>query len=175
MTDEAQSPTPESPTTTHFYYSIAEFNILLESGMRTEIIEQREIFPIPHAPEWCLGMISLRGKLIPVINTHRILGCSVETDSHWLLIVESEPLPPAAIRIDRLPAQYQLQAEQLQVNHTDANAFWLPHLITDSEMTVYQANHGELFQLLTLQNQPKYSASLQEPSIMSADSPGNDV
>lgn len=154
MTDEAQSVTSEPSSITQFYYSIGEFDILLEPTVKTEIVEQRNIYPIPHAPEWCRGMISLRGKLIPVVNTHRLLGCSLKNQTHWLLIVETNDLPPVAIRIDKLPMQHQVLPNELQAVTDDSIPFWFKHSISSSNgNTIYQANHTELFQLLALQNQ----------------------
>ena len=76
MTDEMQISEGEQQSTPQFYYTIAGCNILLEPGMKTEIIEKQVIFPIPHSPPWCQGMISLRGKLIPVANLHKLLNSS---------------------------------------------------------------------------------------------------
>lgn len=154
MTDEAKSATPELSGITQFYYSIGEFDILLEPTAKTEVVEQRSIFPIPHAPEWCRGMISLRGKLIPVVNIHRLLGFALRNRSHWLLIIKTGDLPAVAIRIDRLPMQCQVQPSELTPVKNDSIPFWLKHsMMGGNGKTVYQANHTELFQLLILQDQ----------------------
>lgn len=153
MTDEVQLEATESSGITQFSYSIAEFNILLEPTAKTEIVEQREIFPIPHAPEWCRGMISLRGKLLPVIDLHLLLGRKAQGQSHWLLIIESSPLPPVAIRIDHLPTQYLVDPEQLQKITDQTLPFWLESSMDIVDTTVYRANHQQLFELLALQNQ----------------------
>jgi len=153
MTDEIQPVTPESTGTPQFYYSIEDFDILLEPTVRTEIVEQRNIYPIPHAPEWCRGMISLRGKLLPVLNVHRLLGRQSQTQSHWLLVVESDPLPAVVIRIDRLPMQHIVQADDFQSIEDLNLPFWLTSAIDVEGRNIYKADHHKLFELLILQNQ----------------------
>ncbi|PID46189.1 MAG: hypothetical protein CSB47_05635 [Proteobacteria bacterium] len=153
MTDVPQNTSPESSAATQFAYSAAGFNILLEPSIKTEIIEQRSVFPIPHAPEWCRGMISLRGKLIPVIDIHRLLGRTITDQPHWLLIIETTGLPPAAIHIDQLPVQQQIVAEELRPITEDDMPFWIKRVIDIAEQPVYEANHTELFNLLIAHDQ----------------------
>lgn len=44
-----------------------------------EIIKPREITEVPHAPDFLLGIISLRGIIVPVIDTRARLGFSKAT------------------------------------------------------------------------------------------------
>lgn len=152
MTDEVQTPPTESSGFTQFAYTVSEFDILLEPTLKTEIIEQREVYPVPHAPDWCRGMISLRGRLIPVINLHHLLGKHFNQDHRWLLVIDTQQLPPAAIPIDRLPMQQHIQPETLSASPADHLPFWVKQTLDVDGQTVYEADHGELFQHLTHQS-----------------------
>jgi chemotaxis signal transduction protein len=176
MTEGAELATPESLGITQYSYSVAELEILLESTVNTEIVEQRDIFPIPHAPQWCHGMVSLRGKLIPVVNIHRMLGYTLEdTSSHWLLIIEANSLPPVAIRIDKLPVQHKIKPDELQVASVEALPFWITRSTVQNGKRLYEANHTELFQLLTVQNQQAQFKSVNTPDSDTPETSGIDA
>ena len=164
MVDETQTASPETPTLSQFYYSIDEYEILLESTAKTEIVEQRTIYPIPHAPEWCEGMVSLRGKLIPIVNIHLLLGRSLKDKSSWLLIIETGDLPAAAVRIDKLPSQHQIQVDAFQKMTGDIMPFWIKRFVEIEEKPVYEADHTVLFQSLIMQNMQPPSVTTPEPN-----------
>lgn len=168
MVDETQAASPETPTLSQFYYSIDEYEILLEPTAKTEIVEQRTIYPIPHAPEWCQGMVSLRGKLIPIVNIHHLLGRSLKDKSHWLLIIETGDLPAAAVRIDKLPSQHQIQVDAFQTMTGDTMPFWIKRFAEIEEKPVYEADHTVLFQSLIMQNMQSPSVSIPEPNHLAA-------
>lgn len=159
MTADTQaSDVEESTAITLFSYTIDRFNILLERDLKTEIIGQQAIFPIPHAPEWCSGMISLRGKLIPVLNLHRLLADNAPRADKWLLVVESSPLPQIAISIDSLPSQRQIKPDDFTAVDNDSLPRWLIQQCVISGKTFYRANHHELFEQLIHENDTQQSA-----------------
>lgn len=157
MQEALQTTNPETQATQSFYYTVAGHNILLEPEIKTEIIEKQRVFPIPHAPSWCQGMISLRGKLIPVVNLHQTFNSHKQADSHWLLVLEKAPYPLLAISIDQLPMQQQLNDEPREdVNH-EALPKWLLAAISIDEKTLYEANHTELFEQIIQENEQSKS------------------
>jgi purine-binding chemotaxis protein CheW len=46
----------------------------LEIGNVREVIEYREVTPVPRAPEFVAGIISLRGAILPVVNLRKRIG-----------------------------------------------------------------------------------------------------
>lgn len=148
----------ESTAITLFSYTIDRFNILLERDLKTEIIGQQATFPIPHAPGWCSGMISLRGKLIPVLSLHRSLADNAPRADKWLLVVESSPLPQIAISIDSLPSQRQIKPDDFTAVDNDSLPRWLIQQCVISGKTFYRANHHELFEQLIHENDTQQSA-----------------
>ena len=173
MSEAVQIDENEKTGISRFYYSIADHNILLEIGIKTEIIEQQDTFPLPHAPAWCHGMISLRGKLIPVVNMHKVFNLSDESQSSWLLVLEKEPYPQLAIRIDKLPMQQQLQDESGKPLSDKTLPSWISSEISIDDKLLYEANHTEFFEQLILKNETS-SSDLQEPQpTPNQDSSGN--
>lgn len=159
MTNDEQTTSTESPVAIQFSYSVGRFNILLERDIKTEIIEHRDIFPIPHAPGWCRGMISLRGKLMPVLNLHKVLQNTTSKASKWLLIVESLPLPQIAISIDALPAQRQVKPDEFTaISDESVHPDWLLQQCTIDGKTFYRADHHGLFEQLIRENDTQQNA-----------------
>jgi purine-binding chemotaxis protein CheW len=46
----------------------------LEIGNVREVIEYREVTPVPRAPEFVAGIISLRGTILPVVDLRKRIG-----------------------------------------------------------------------------------------------------
>ena len=175
MTDEMQISEGEQQSTPQFYYTIAGCNILLEPGMKTEIIEKQVIFPIPHSPPWCQGMISLRGKLIPVANLHKLLNSSDQRKSNWLLVLEKDPYPQLAIRIDKLPMQQLLDNEPRNAIDLAQYPSWLQASISVDNKVLYEADHTILFKQLIHENESPQSDFQETHSNPNQDSSGNDA
>jgi len=172
---EAQQLESQEAGTSKFYYTIADHNILLESGIKTEIIEKQNAFPIPHSPTWCQGMISLRGKLIPVANLHKMLKQSEQSQSSWLLVLEKSPYPQLAIRIDRLPQQQLISDNDARTELSGTLPKWLTHSLKIDDKALLEADHTLLFEQLIQQNEnPSESPSDKEPP-HNLDSSGKDA
>ena len=172
MDKEVQSNPIESQSISSFYYSVAEYNILLESGIKTEIIEKKEAFPIPHAPKWCDGMISLRGKLIPVVNLHTLLNTSKQNHSHWLLVLEIAPYPQLALRIDQLPKQQSFHDQQSESLASSKLPSWLNGVFHIDGNKLYEADHTVFFEQLIKENE--LTTMKEEQPTPNQDSSGND-
>ncbi|RVU86405.1 hypothetical protein EOL70_02860 [Leucothrix sargassi] len=136
-----------------FYYTVADQNILIESDIKTEIVDSLTIFPMPHAPAWCKGMVSLRGKIIPVLDLAYVLNTKQAERARWLLILEASPLPLIAIKIDKLPARISYKEDSIKPLSDSADTQWLKAEIQTDETRLLQADHHTLFQHLINENQ----------------------
>ena len=56
-----------------------------------EVLEQQQITPVPHAPQFILGIINFRGEILPVINTRQKFNMPFEADNlkHFVIIFET--------------------------------------------------------------------------------------
>lgn len=175
MSEEVLTTDSDPQGVSSFYYQVAGFNILLEPEIKTEIVEKRDIFPIPHAPQWCQGMISLRGKLIPVANLHKLLNNSDAGKSQWLLVLEIAPYPQLAILIDQLPMQQVLNNEPQELIKNETIPGWLESSVSINNKTLYQANHTELFGQLIQQNETSQPDLQDLRATPNQDSSGHDA
>ena len=94
-----------------FYYSVGDLNFLFETDLKVENLSDTTINKIPHAPEWCSGIISVRGVIVPVVNMHILLKDELKKSKHktkqkkrpHLLMVEHGNHEPIILQIDKLP------------------------------------------------------------------------
>lgn len=54
-------------------FRIGPLGFLFPAHCPGEIVTDPEIYPIPHTRNWMLGVITLRGNLIPVFDLHGLL------------------------------------------------------------------------------------------------------
>lgn len=174
MSESATVAESEQQSISKFYYTVTGHNIILEPEIKTEIIEQQDIFPIPHSPDWCKGMISLRGKLIPVINLHKVLNDSEQDKSDWLLIMEKAPHSQIAISIDQLPKQQTFQGQSFEALDPNKFASWLVATTSIDNKILYEADHSILFEQLIQINEASQSDSVGSQS-PNSDTSGNDA
>jgi len=56
-----------------------------------EVLEQQHITPVPHAPQFILGIINFRGEILPVINTRQKFNVPFEAEDlkHFVIVFET--------------------------------------------------------------------------------------
>lgn len=63
-----------------------------EYGLPIEVVQEitrlSEIRPIPKAPDYVKGLISIRGQAIPLINMHQRFGIQALNDPEFAIIIE---------------------------------------------------------------------------------------
>lgn len=96
-------------------FSLGDEDYALDISMIREILKPREITEIPRVPEFLLGIISLRGNIIPIFDLKRRLGLGVATidqDSRIIVCQEGERL--AGLLIDRITQVTSIQDEGIE-------------------------------------------------------------
>lgn len=96
-------------------FSLGGEDYALDISMIREILKPREITEIPRVPEFLLGIISLRGNIIPIFDLKRRLGLGVATidqDSRIIVCQEGDRL--AGLLIDRITQVTSIQEEGIE-------------------------------------------------------------
>jgi purine-binding chemotaxis protein CheW len=62
----------------------------IEIGKLKEIITKRELTDVPRAPEGIMGVLSLRGVMVPVLNLRSRFGLPPTEDGERIIIVKDE-------------------------------------------------------------------------------------
>lgn len=77
-----------------------------------EVAEGHQPVPVPKTPDFLIGMVNIRGEVIPVISLHRRLGLSDQNITNKLLIVEDRGRL-AAIAVDELMGTRKMGKERI--------------------------------------------------------------
>jgi chemotaxis signal transduction protein len=137
----------EKITNNHlFCYEIDSKYIFIESGIKMEVLERSIIYPVPNAPKWYLGVTSLRGDILTVVNMHFLLHATQHNQSKRLLKLEHPDFSPIVLAIDHLP--HQRSTDKLQINpmpNKKQYPDWITSSSTHNEHTFLFADHAILF------------------------------
>jgi len=100
-------------------FRIGELGFLIQLGSGSEVIQMPMIWTLPGAPPWMLGLINLRGNLVPVFELRQVLILGQrdtatkplvlifdQGDKAVGVVIDDYPQPLSAL--DRLPNLPQL-------------------------------------------------------------------
>jgi len=143
------SPKNKAYHQSRFFYTIGLFNFLLEESIKVENLYEFTVNSVPYAPEWCSGVISIRGNIMPVVNMHVFLKTGKSTDSQnkKLIMLEHKNHSPIVFEIDKLP-------ELISINNYIAalipkkSPSWLKKALKNEKNIIYEVNHSELLRQL---------------------------
>lgn len=73
-------------------FNLNDENYAIEIKYIQEIIRMQEITDVPHSETYLLGVINLRGQVIPVIDLKKKfnLGCYADSGSTRIIVVETD-------------------------------------------------------------------------------------
>lgn len=134
----------------NFSYPVGPYRILLESGIRSELLTRSDIHPLPFAPRWCLGLVGVRGDLFPVIDMHYVLSGEVQTERQQLLWLQPDNFAAAVMSCDGLPKQITPPAAADASEQPEHLPGWVQRVWTlDEQHWLLAADHVRLFQLIS--------------------------
>lgn len=85
-------------------FSIGSLNFIYDSRIACELVKGASIYSVPNTPVWMLGLINLRGSLVPVFNLENYFDFKEEeADSHKLLLVLGKGEKAAAFQLKKYP------------------------------------------------------------------------
>ena len=96
-------------------FSLGSEDYALDISMIREILKPREFTEIPRVPDFLLGIISLRGNIIPIFDLKRRLGlgeATIDQDSRIIVCQEGDRL--AGLLIDRITQVTSIQEEGIE-------------------------------------------------------------
>jgi chemotaxis signal transduction protein len=120
-------------------FRIGEIGLLITPGTISELTDMLRICPVPNTAGWMLGLVNIRGNLIPVFEMASLLGIQRDADKKRMLLILGQGDMAAGIPIDGLPAHQTLAStDKLQ------NLPALPDIIRPYISVGYEKN-GELW------------------------------
>ncbi|MCS3902491.1 twitching motility protein PilI [Methylohalomonas lacus] len=93
-------------------FRIGGQHILIDSHTLCEVVQNVEIYRIPNTRPWVLGVINLRGNLVPVFDfLKRLDNTAVHADDQRLLVLDQGERA-VGIYIDGLPQALQIDPDE---------------------------------------------------------------
>lgn len=94
---------------------IGGYEFVIPCAMVRRLMRQPEFFPLPSAPRWCGGMLSLPELTLPALNLGHLLHLTVQDPPPVAVVVEpglSVEFPQFALPVDRLTITTSIQAHE---------------------------------------------------------------
>jgi len=93
-------------------FHVGNLGLLIAQRATSELTDLLSICPLPNAASWLLGLINLRGNLVPVFDLNMLLDLERKTDQKKLmLLILGQGSTAGAILIDDLPVHITLSEE----------------------------------------------------------------
>lgn len=121
-----------------FGIRVGDIGLLIPVGMHSELVEDAKIYPLPTAPRWFLGLINLRGTLVPIFDLKTLFQMeSPDTEQSKLLVFNGgeqavgffiDGLPETlhtTQRIAQFPLLPVVLREHAQVEYVQNGRIWV--------------------------------------------------
>ncbi len=84
-------------------FQVSNLGLLIGQQATSELTDIIEVCPIPFTAAWLLGLINLRGNLVPVFDLHKLLQFEKQSQKKPMLLILGQGEEAGAIVIDDLP------------------------------------------------------------------------
>ncbi|MCW8827569.1 MAG: chemotaxis protein CheW [Gammaproteobacteria bacterium] len=104
---------------------LSSLTLLVPNTLVAEVIDYRPAESAGHMPEWMTGMLSWRGRNVPVISFERLLGDTVESPAQERRYVicntlnNNERIPFIALEVQGIPHLTQVSNTMLDYDTED--------------------------------------------------------
>ncbi|MCP4699996.1 MAG: hypothetical protein GY862_24565 [Gammaproteobacteria bacterium] len=89
-------------------FRVGDMGLLIAAETISELTEIMAVCAIPNTAPWLLGLVNLRGNLVPVFEMAMILNIEANSTEKRMLLILGEGDAAAGILIDGLPAHQSL-------------------------------------------------------------------
>ena len=113
--DTAQIFEEVSVVTRRLGFQVGNLGLLIARQSVSELSDMLDICPIPFTAAWLIGLINLRGNLVPVFNLHKLLQIKMQENAKQMLLILGQGESAGAIVIDGLPVHLAfVEQDELQ-------------------------------------------------------------
>lgn len=70
-------------------FRLGNLGFIIKADTVSELVERATVYPVPQTPPWLVGLVNLRGNLVPVFDLNLCLGLeSGAREKHYLLVLD---------------------------------------------------------------------------------------
>ncbi|MDQ7091656.1 MAG: chemotaxis protein CheW [Methylococcales bacterium] len=84
-------------------FQIGHLNLIYDGNIACELLKGSSIYSVPNTPKWMLGLINLRGNVVPAFDLENYFDFNPLDDKHQLLLVLGKGEKAVAFRIKQYP------------------------------------------------------------------------
>lgn len=99
----ASSHAHETSKPARYGYCIGGYGFLVDESVPGEVVIAPEIFPVPKAPEWLLGLTNVRGNIVPVFDLWKFVRTHKPERETCTVLVLEQGETAVGLVIDGLP------------------------------------------------------------------------
>jgi len=110
QTDEQTAVVIQTQTIRRLGFLVGHLKLLIASQTTSELTDMVPICSIPNTASWLLGLINLRGNLVPVFDLKMLLQLESQAVKKRMLLILGQGEQAGAIIIDGLPTHIMLTA-----------------------------------------------------------------
>ena len=137
-----------------FYgFKINNIRLLLDTNVRSEVINHADVTPIPLMPKCIKGLCNVRGNLVPVYDLYEKFGLNkaASTIDNKKILVLDEKQDMAAIEIDEMITTLEFDEKDMQKDVMTENEI-INKLITycykENGNNWFGFDHKQMFQIV---------------------------
>lgn len=93
-------------------FKIGDELIGVDIGKVREVTEIAKPMTVPRAPDFLLGLVNVRGEVVPVISLKKRLGLPGEETSDFLLVIEDGGRV-AGLKVDELTGTHRIDERKI--------------------------------------------------------------
>jgi twitching motility protein PilI len=122
-------------------FSVGGLNLLISEGTLCEVMDVPPIARVPHTVPWLLGLVNLRGQVVPAFDLARVLGlrCTRQPNARLLVIGRGEAA--AGVLVDELPTLQRFAPNERATQHSP-----LPSALESSVTDCFTRDGKEWFE-----------------------------
>lgn len=130
-----------------FYLNDEKFAIPVEHVQ--EIVEYGQVTRVPHAPQYMVGIINLRGRILPLLDTKIKLGLTPTVPGPRTRVMVLEVHNGS--RTTHIGAIVDIAREVVEINSSEITpATDVDHTDTSAPLTGIYNNHGDITLLMDI-------------------------
>lgn len=129
-----------------------EIRLLLDTDVRSEVITQTAITPLPLMPKCIKGLCNVRGSLVPVYDLYEkfdLQRSEVNTENKKILVLD-EKQEMAAIEIDEVVTSLEFDEQDMQtgvLTENDSVNELITYSYNENGNNWFGFDHKKLFQI----------------------------
>jgi twitching motility protein PilI len=90
--------------TVRYGFKIGSLGLLIQLGSTSEVLQKPAIWSLPGSPPWFLGLLNVRGNLVPVYELSQVLNTEAKpVDQKKLVLVFDQGDKAVGVVIDDFP------------------------------------------------------------------------